>query len=381
MEETQKRRIEKLSSHLTPNPAYATQVKPGHTECPVTHHDYKDVYAPLLEGRPIRVLVTGAAGNIAYAIAFAIARGSLFGPTTKIALHLLDIPPMSDALKGVQMELEDCAFPLLSEIVATTDVKTAFTKVDVAFLVGAFPRAKGMERKDLLKKNCTIFEEQGKALDQYSSRDVKVIVVGNPANTNCAIAMANAPSIPKRNFSAMTRLDHNRALSQLSNRLKVPVDQIHNVAIWGNHSSTQYPDVSSASAVLSNGHSLPLRSAVNDDNWLHGDFITVVQQRGAEIIKARKLSSAASAANAAINHVSDWLQGTPKGEFVSMAVASDGSYGIPKDVIYSFPVTCSGGNWKVVQGLSVSAFSRGKMDATLKELEEEKAEAFSFLKK
>ncbi|PRP88757.1 malate dehydrogenase [Planoprotostelium fungivorum] len=381
--ESSQRRLNNLSRHLEATPTYASEVRPGHTECPVTHHDYKDVYPRLLDNRPVRVLITGAAGNIAYAIAFAVARGELFGPQNKIALHLLDIAPMADALKGVQMELEDCAFPLLSEIVATTDVKKGFSNVDVALLIGAFPRQKGMERKDLLKKNCAIFQEQGKALDQYASRDVKVVVVGNPANTNAAIAMANAPSIPKKNFSALTRLDLNRAKSQIAIRLGAPVQNVHNVIIWGNHSSTQYPDVNSSYVhdYPSRGLSTPTRPAINDEKWLQNEFITTVQLRGAEIIKARKLSSAASAANAVLNHVQDWLQGTASGEIASMAVASDGSYGIPKDVLYSFPVTCSRGEWQVVQGLKIDAFSRVKMDATLKELQEEKEEAFGFLTK
>jgi len=331
----------------------------------------------------LSTLVNTVTGNIAYAIAFAVARGELFGPQNRIALHLLDIPPMAEALKGVTMELDDCAFPLLAEVVATTDVKTAFTGIDVALLVGAFPRQKGMERKDLLKKNCAIFEEQGKALDQYASRDVKVVVVGNPANTNAAIAMANAPSIPKKNFSALTRLDHNRAQSQVAKRLGVPVQNVHNVVIWGNHSSTQYPDVNLAYVDHFPAQNIrtPIRPALNDDKWVQGEFISTVQLRGAEIIKARKLSSAASAANAVLNHVQDWLQGTPSGKIVSMAVASDGSYDIPQDVMYSFPVTCAGGDWKIVKGLKIDEFSRKKMEATLQELVEEKAEAFSFLKK
>jgi len=381
--ESSQRRLNTLSRHLESAPTYASEVRPGHTECPVTHHDYKNVYPRLLDNRPVRVLVTGAAGNIAYAIAFAVARGELFGPQVRVALHLLDIAPMADALKGVTMELDDCAFPLLAEVVATTDVKTAFTNVDVALLVGAFPRQKGMERKDLLKKNCAIFEEQGKALDQYASRDVKVVVVGNPANTNAAIAMANAPSIPKKNFSALTRLDHNRAQSQVAKRLGVPVQNVQNVVIWGNHSSTQYPDVNLAYVedFPAKGIKTPVRPALNDEKWVQGEFISTVQQRGAAVIQARKLSSAASAANAVLNHMQDWLQGTPSGKIVSMAVASDGSYGIPADVMYSFPVTCASGDWKIVQGLKLDEFSRKKLDATLQELQEEKTEAFSFLKK
>jgi malate dehydrogenase len=312
-----------------------------------------------------------------------IANGQMFGPHQKVFLNLLDIPPMAEALKGVEMEIQDGAFPLVQEVLVSTDVKLAFTNVDVAILVGAFPRQKGMERKDLLKKNCAIFQEQGKALDQYASRNVKVLVVGNPANTNCAIAMANAPSLPKENFSALTRLDHNRAKAQIAIKLGTDVTNVHNVVIWGNHSSTQYPDVNLGYVNHYPSHNLqtPVRTAVSDDSWIQNTFISTVQLRGAEIIKARKLSSAASAAQAIVGHVRDWLLGTRDGEIVSMAVASDGSYDIPRDIIYSFPVTCSQGQWKIVQGLRIDEFSRKKMQITLEELQDEKTEAFSFLQK
>jgi len=306
-----------------------------------------------------------------------IANGNMFGPNKPVILHLLDIPPMAQALKGVEMEIMDCAFPLVRGVVATTDVKTAFTLVDVALLVGAFPRAKGMERKDLLKKNAAIFKEHGKAINDFASRDVKVVVVGNPANTNALIAATCAPNIPAQNFSALTRLDHNRAINQISERLKVPVSAVSNVVIWGNHSATQYPDISYAN--ISSSFSGNVRSAINDDSWLQKDFITTVQQRGAKIIETRKLSSAASAAHAVVCHVRDWVLGTKRGEFVSMAVMSDGSYGVPKDIIYSFPVTCSQGKWSIVQGLSINDFSSNLMKLTAQELLDEKKDAFSFL--
>jgi malate dehydrogenase len=326
----------------------------------------------------VRVLVTGAAGQIAYSLIFQVARGDMFGPDQPVILHLLDIPMMIEVLNGVVMELDDCAFPLLQGIVATTNVKEAFENIKYALLVGAMPRKEGMERKDLLKANAAIFKEQGKALNDYAARDVKVVVVGNPANTNALIAMASAPNLPKENFTALTRLDHNRARGQIAKRAKVPVDQVHNAVIWGNHSSTQYPDVSQA--YISDGsHKVSVRDAVKDDTWLHTEFITTVQQRGAAVIKARKLSSAASAANAIVGHMRDWVLGTASGEVVSMAVPSDGSYGVPEGIIYSFPVTCAGGKWKIVQGYEISEFSRKKMDETAAELVDEKKQAFEFL--
>lgn len=281
-------------------------------------------------------------------------------------------------------------------IVATTNVEEAFTGVDVAILVGAFPRREGMERKDLLFKNAAIFKEQGAALNKWASRDVKVLVVGNPANTNALIAMTCAPELPKKNFSALTRLDHNRAkyqvcflifllwfssliYIQVAAKAATTIDHVHNVVIWGNHSSTQYPDVSHGFVVQSDGSRVPVRQAINDDAWLNGDFIKTVQQRGAAIIAARKFSSAASAAKAIIDHLRNWFHGTPEGEFVSMAVHSDGSYGVPEGLIYSFPVTCKDGDYTIVQGLSVDSFSQSKLDATTAELQQEKATAFEFL--
>jgi len=326
-----------------------------------------------------RVLITGAAGQIAYSLIFQVAAGEIFGPNQPIILHLLDIPMCAEGLKGVVLELQDCALSTLQSIVATTNVEEAFTGVDVAILVGAFPRREGMERKDLLFKNAAIFKEQGAALNKWASRDVKVLVVGNPANTNALIAMTCAPDLPKKNFSALTRLDHNRAKYQVAAKAATTIDHVHNVVIWGNHSSTQYPDVSHGFIVQSDGSRVPVRQAINDDAWLNGDFIKTVQQRGAAIIAARKFSSAASAAKAIIDHLRNWFHGTPEGEFVSMAVHSDGSYGVPEGLIYSFPVTCKDGDYTIVQGLSVDSFSQSKLDATTAELQQEKATAFEFL--
>lgn len=277
------------------------------------------------------------------------------------------------------MELEDCAFPLLKGVVATADVKEAFTGVDYALLVGAMPRREGMERKDLLKANVGIFREQGKALDQYSSKNVKVLVVGNPANTNCLVAQHFAASVPKENFSCLTRLDHNRAAALIAKKADVAVNNVHNVFIWGNHSSTQYPDVTKGFVITNGGDAVKVSAAVNDEEWLHGAFITAVQQRGAAVIKLRKLSSAASAAQAIVDHIRDWVKGTNPGEIISMGVLSDGSYDIPAGVIYSFPVTTAGGQYKIVQGLPVSEFSRSKLTATYNELIDEKNAAFEFL--
>jgi len=320
---------------------------------------------------PKRVLITGAAGQIAYSLVFLVAKGDLLGADQPVILHLLDIPFAQEALQGVVLEITDCAFPNVKGVVATTDVKEAFTGVDYALLVGAFPRKEGMERKDLMEKNASIFREQGGALDKYASKNVKIVVVGNPANTNAYLAMSAAPSIPKENFSALTRLDHNRAKAQIASRLHVSPSAVHNVVIWGNHSSTQYPDTTHAS-VDTQGGKQKANDAVNDLAYLQGEFITTVQQRGAAIIKARKLSSAASAANAIIEHMRDWIRGTPEGDFVSMAVRSDGSYGIPADLIYSFPVTTKNGTYSIVQGLPIDEFSRKKMDVSAAELVEER---------
>jgi malate dehydrogenase len=316
---------------------------------------------------PARVTVTGAAGQIGYSLLFRIASGQLLGPDRPVLLQMLDITPAMDALRGVAMELEDCAFPLLAGMVCTDDPSEAFDGANVALLVGARPRSKGMERKDLLEANGAIFTVQGKALAEHAADDVRVLVVGNPANTNCLIAMNNAPSIPRERFTAMTRLDHNRAKAQLAAKTGASVNDIRKMTIWGNHSATQYPDlfhceVGGRSAV----------EVVGDQRWIEEEFIPTVQQRGAKIIEARGLSSAASAANAALDHVRDWVLGTPEGDWVSMAVPSDGSYGVPEGLVSSFPVTCAGGEYRIVQGLEIDDFSRARIDASVAELVEER---------
>ncbi|MHB1869420.1 MAG: malate dehydrogenase [Steroidobacteraceae bacterium] len=314
----------------------------------------------------LNVAITGAAGQIGYALAFRVASGALLGPDQPINLHLLEVTPALQALNGVVMELADCAFPGLNRIVATDDAKVAFRDCHVALLVGARPRGPGMERKDLLLANAQIFSAQGKALNEAADRNVKVLVVGNPANTNALIARANAKDLNPRNFTAMTRLDHNRALSQLADKTGVHVTEIRRMTVWGNHSATQYPDITHA---LVGGK--PATSLV-DASWVEQTFIPVVQQRGAAIIKARGAASAASAASAAIDHIHTWVHGTAEGDWVSMAVPSDGSYGIPEGVIYSYPVTTRNGEYQIVPGLSIEAGSRKRMDATLAELHEER---------
>jgi malate dehydrogenase len=316
--------------------------------------------------KPARVTITGAAGQIGYQLAFRIASGQLLGPNQPVILQLLEIPPALGALQGVVMELDDCAFPTLQGVVATDQPDVAFKDTDYALLVGAKPRGPGMERGDLLRENAKIFSLQGKALDRHASRNVRVLVVGNPANTNALIAQKNAPSLNPGNFTAMTRLDHNRALAQLGAKLGVHVNAISRMTIWGNHSATQYPDISHAIV-----NEQPASERVDQD-WLVKDFIPTVQQRGAAIIKARGLSSAASAASAAIDHIRDWALGTPGDDWVSMAVPSDGSYGIKEGVIYSFPCRCAKGKYEIVQGLAVSDFSRARMNATDNELRQER---------
>ncbi|XP_017939907.2 LOW QUALITY PROTEIN: malate dehydrogenase, cytoplasmic [Manacus vitellinus] len=333
----------------------------------------------LREGEPVRVLVTGAAGQIAYSLLYSIAKGDVFGKDQPLILVLLDITPMMTVLEGVVMELQDCALPLLREVIPTDKEEVAFKDLDIAILVGSMPRREGMERKDLLKANVKIFKSQGAALDKYAKKSVKVVVVGNPANTNCLIASKSAPSIPKENFSCLTRLDHNRAKSQIALKLGVTANDVKNVIIWGNHSSTQYPDVNHAKVNVK-GKEVGVYEAIKDDSWLKGDFILTVQQRGAAVIKARKLSSAMSAAKAICDHVRDIWFGTPAGEFVSMGVISDGnSYGVPEDLLYSFPVVIKDKAWKFVEGLPINDFSREKMDLTAKELAEEKETAVEFL--
>ena len=315
---------------------------------------------------PVNVAITGAAGNIGYALAFRVASGAMLGEDQPVNLHLLEITPSLGALAGVVMELNDCAFPTLNKIVATDDAKVAFKDCDYALLVGARPRGPGMERKDLLMANAQIFSAQGKALDAVAHRDVKVLVVGNPANTNALIAQRNAPGLNPTNFTAMLRLDHNRAISQLSEKTGQHTTTIKRVTVWGNHSATQYPDLHQATV----GGKAAL--SLVDQAWYADTFIPVVQQRGAAIIKARGLSSAASAASAAIDHMRNWALGTAEGDWVSMGIPSDGSYGIAPGVIYGYPVTCKGGQYQIVQGLAINEFSRARMDATHKELLEEK---------
>jgi len=328
---------------------------------------------------PVRVCITGAAGQIGYPLTFEIARGSMFGPDQPVILHLLDIEPMMGPLGGTIMEIEDCAFPLVRGAIATADLKVAFNNVDYVLMVGAMPRKEGMERKDLLKANCGIFKVQGKAINDFAKRTVKVLVVGNPANTNALLCMSSAPDIPRKNFSALTRLDHNRAKGFLSRRLNVPVETVKNIIIWGNHSKTQYPDVNHGHIVGDKGHQITLPTAINDKAWCQGEFVTEIQGRGGAVIAARKASSAGSAAKAIVDHMRDWVFGTPEGEFVSMGVASDGSYGIKEGVIYSYPVTLKNGDYAIVQGLNIDDFSRSKMDETAAELFEEREEALQFL--
>src|SRR5437867_443664 len=325
--------------------------------------------------KPVRVAVTGAAGQIGYSLLFRIASGEMLGKDQPLILQLLELPidKVQAALKGVMMELEDCAFPLLAGMSGTGDPKVAFRDAQIALLVGAKTRGPGMERKDLLLENAKTFIEQGKALDAVASRDIKVLVVGNPANTNAYIAMKSAPSLPKKNITAMLRLDHNRALSQLAAKSGKPVGSIEKLIVWGNHSPTMYPDYRFATVA---GQSL--KQLIDDENWNRSTFLPTVGKRGAAVIEARGLSSAASAANAAIDHVRDWMLGS-NGKWVTMGIASDGSYGIPQDVMYGFPVTTANGEYQLVQGLEIDAFSRERMDLTLKELEEERAGVSSLL--
>jgi malate dehydrogenase len=316
-----------------------------------------------MAARPVRVAITGAAGHIGYSLLFRIAAGDLLGPDQPVIVQLLEITPALGALHGVVMELEDCAFPLLAGVTATDDANTAFADADVAFLVGSRPRTKGMERAELLAANGAIFTVQGKAIGENASPDVKVLVVGNPANTNCLIALSNASGVAPERFTAMTRLDHNRAKAQLAARVGRPVSSLRRLTIWGNHSSTQYPDIFHAR--VDDKAAIDL---AGDQAWLAEEFIPIVQQRGAAVIEARGDSSAASAASAAIDHVRDWVCGTPEGDWVSMAVVSEGSYGVPEGLVSSFPVTTSGGEYRVVEGLDIGEFSRSRIDASVAEL-------------
>jgi malate dehydrogenase len=316
---------------------------------------------------PVKVTVTGAAGQIGYALLFRIASGQLLGPDTPVHLSLLEIPAAVKAAEGTAMELDDCAFPLLEKISISDDAGQAFDGANIGLLVGARPRGPGMERGDLLEANGGIFKPQGEAINAGAADDIKVLVVGNPANTNSLIAASAAPDVPKERFTAMTRLDHNRAIAQLANKLGVPVDAVTNMTVWGNHSSTQYPDLVHAKVNGENAW-----ETVDDDTWIKEEFIPRVAKRGAAIIEARGASSAASAANAAIDHVHTWVNGTAEGDWTSMSIPSDGSYGVPEGIISSFPVTCSGGEYEIVQGLEIDDFSREKIDATAAELVEER---------
>ena len=316
---------------------------------------------------PVKVTVTGAAGQIGYALLFRIASGQMLGPDTPVELSLLEIPDAIKAAEGTAMELTDCAFPLLSRIDVTDEVNEAFEGCNIGLLVGARPRGPGMERSDLLEANGGIFKPQGEAINAGAADDVKVLVVGNPANTNCLIAMSNAPDVPRERFTAMMRLDHNRAITQLANKLGKPVTTITNMTVWGNHSTTQYPDL--VNTQVDGG---PAWDEVDDEAWIADEFIPRVAKRGAEIIEARGASSAASAANAAIDHVRDWVLGTEDGDWVSMAVPADGSYGIGEGIVCGHPCACSGGEWSIVQGLEVPDFSRERIDASVMELQEER---------
>ena len=315
---------------------------------------------------PVRVTVTGAAGQISYSLLFRIASGAMLGEDQPVILQMLEITPALEALKGVAMELDDCAFPLLAGMVCTDDPNVAFKDTDYALLVGARPRGPGMERKDLLSANAAIFSVQGKAINDHASRDIKVLVVGNPANTNALITQRNAPDLNPRQFTAMMRLDHNRALTQLAQKTGKTIADVKNLVVWGNHSATQYPDVHNATVAGKSAMGLI------DQAWYENDFIPIVQQRGAAIIKARGASSAASAANAAIDHMRTWALGSAEGDWVSMGVYSDGSYGIEKGLIYSFPCVCKNGDWEIVQGVEVNDFSKARMQATEQELREER---------
>ena len=315
---------------------------------------------------PVRVAVTGAAGQIGYSLLFRIAAGDMLGPDQPVILQLIDIPPAMKAVDGVIMELDDCAFPLLAGVEASADPRVGFAGADIVMLVGAKPRGKGMQRKDLLRDNGPIFTSQGAALSEVAARDVKVLVVGNPANTNCYIAMRNAPDLPREAFTAMVRLDQNRAMTQIARKLGRPITDVSRMTIWGNHSATQYPDVFNARVGGDSAAAL-----IGDTGWIENELIPTVQERGKAIIEARGLSSAASAANAAMDHIRDWVHGTAEGDWVSMAVPSDGSYGVPEGLISGFPCRCAGGRWEIVQGLELNELSRARIDATIAELEQE----------
>ncbi|KAK9868614.1 hypothetical protein WJX84_005232 [Apatococcus fuscideae] len=323
---------------------------------------------------PVRVLITGAAGQIGYALSSLVGHGELLGKSQPVILHLLDIGTATEPLNGLKLELVDSALPLLTDVIATTNLTEACTGVSIAIMVGGYPRKTSMERKDVMAMNGSIYKMHASALEKYACKDCKVVVVANPANTNALILSEFASSIPRKNITCLTRLDHNRALGQVAAKLAIPVSTVKNVTIWGNHSSTQYPDVNHG---IANG--IGIRDAIKDDDWLDNEFVTIVQQRGAAIIKARNMSSALSAASSVCDHIRDWVHGTPPGHWVSMGVLSDGSYGVPEGLCYSFPVTCQNGDWSIVQGLPIDARSRHKMDDTARELEEERQLAREFL--
>lgn len=328
--------------------------------------------------QPVKVLVTGAAGQIGYAIVAMIARGLMLGPDQPVVLHMLDLPKSADALSGVRMELIDAALPLLRGVVATSDEAEAFRGVSFAVLIGGWPRKEGMHRKDLIAKNVSIYQSQASALQQHAAPNCKVLVVANPANTNALVLKELAPVVPAKNITCLTRLDHNRALGQISEKLGVHVGHVRNAIVWGNHSSTQFPDVSHAIARTQHGEK-PVRELIADEKWFKEEFVSVVQQRGEAVIKARKQSSSLSAASAACDHMRDWILGTQKGTWVSMGVCSDGSYGVPKGIFYSFPVTCEKGEWSIVQGLEVDDFAQSKMELSANELDEERSMAYEFV--
>ena len=339
----------------------------------ITFQLTEQTQSPTMAKEPITVVITGAAGQIGYSLIYMVASGYVFGEDQPLVLNLLDIPPMMGVLGGVTMEIDDCSFPLVRKVLPTADPEEAFKDVDAAFMVGAMPRKEGMERKDLLKANVKIFKVQGEAIDKYAKKTVKVLVVGNPANTNAVIMQYYAPSIPKENFSAMTRLDQNRARAQVAIKAGVGVESVDRCVIWGNHSSTQFPDLSHATI-----DGKPAMDIIGDNEWVQGTFVSTVQKRGAAVIAARKLSSAMSAAKAASDHMRDWFLGSDK--WVSMGVLSDGSYGAPKDVMFSFPCTCQNGQWSIVQGLEINDFAKSKLEITGKELLGEKEEAMAVCK-
>eukprot|EP00762_Andalucia_godoyi_P003906 ANDGO_05694.mRNA.1 Malate dehydrogenase len=358
----QTHRLRIIASHLNPS---SSSSKSNHSALSVSEN---------MSSSPVRIVITGAAGQIAYSLIPLVCSGRVFGPSQPVILHLLDIAPAMTVLSGVVMEIEDCAYPLVAGVVATDNPEVAFKDIDYGLFLGAFPRKDGMERKDLLEKNCGIFKAQGEILNKVAKKTAKIVVVGNPANTNALILSRYAKDIPAENVTALTRLDHNRAKGQIAIRAKANPGDVKNVVIWGNHSSTQYPDVSHGE-IAGRGSVNTVLNGETDQTWLHSDFIKCVQQRGAAVIKARQLSSAASAAHAIADHMHDWVLGTKEGEYVSMAVVSKGEYGVEKGLIFSFPVQCANGEWRIVPGLDIDQFSRDMLNKTQAELIEERKQA------